>query len=171
VKPIIDEIRHLLTVGTYFTAVGSSLALPDICAALEHQDCTAKGSRYKEWWDRWLGPKYPYTTGNDIWSLRCGIVHNGSFGHERSQFDRVVFQLPNKIGFYMHNSIFKKPGGTNSSFLILNPVAFCNDILDAVSQWLDEKQNDPIVQANMPKVVQFRPNGWPACFTGVPVIA
>lgn len=55
--------------------------------------------------------------------------------------------------------------------LILNPVTFCTDILDAVARWNDEKQSDSTVQANLSKVVQFRPGGFAPCITGVPVIA
>ena len=82
-----------------------------------------------------------------------GQVHNGSFGHKNLQYARIVFHQPS-AQLHLHNVIFKGPAGTtNYSALVLNPVTFCNDVLDAVAQWLDAKKDDPVVKTNISRVV------------------
>src|SRR5207247_2370194 len=71
----------------------ASLALPDICGALESPDGEANPQRYKDWWNSWMASAYPQVTSTDIYSMRCGVVHQGRFGHPKIQFARILFTL------------------------------------------------------------------------------
>lgn len=169
-QPILDDIERALTAELFYVAVATALALPDVCGALEASNGTATRERYKQWWRKWLGSKYAFHTEDDVWSLRCGVVHNGSFGHRNSQFDRVVFHLPSPQ-VYWHNTLFKNCSDTGVTVLVLNPVTFCNNMVEAAAQWLVANEHDPNVRKNIARVVQSRIDGFPPCFSGVPVIA
>jgi hypothetical protein len=164
-----DEIEAALTVGLYYLAVASSLALPDICGALENPDGKATSQRYKDWFEIWLAAKYPNITGDDMYRLRCGVVHEGRFDHPSMAYDAIAFVIPGSR-FHMHNCIFENNGGVQEKIMVLDPVQFCRDVIAAVAVWMAAKQNDPNVQANIQRLVQYRPQGIPPQFRGIPCI-
>ncbi len=161
---IIKEIRRALDAGLYYIAVVGALSLPDVCAAMESSDGTSSGAQYRSWYNNWLAPKYPRITADDIWSLRCGVLHQGRFGHPRMQYDRVLFTIPDGRGTVLHNNIM-------SDALNLDARWFCSDVLESVSRWSEAKRSDPIVQGNMGRLLKLHPHGLPPYITGVPVIA
>lgn len=167
---ILDDIDRALKAELYYVAIAAALALPDICGAMEATNGRATGDRYKKWWRERLGKIYPQLTDDDIYSLRCGVVHAGSFGHGNMQYDRIIFQIPTP-GIHVHSTLFKNCAGTTSTVFVLNPIDFCNDIVAATATWYIEKEDDPTVKKNLPRIVQTRLDGYIPCFNGIPVIA
>src|ERR1700691_2032045 len=105
-EAILKEVEHAIEAGLYYLAVATALALPDVCAALEHQDGRATDKRYKAWYDVWLAPEYPMITAEDMYCLRCGVVHQGTIiGKPGTQYSRIVFYLPGKFAGAIHGVI------------------------------------------------------------------
>jgi hypothetical protein len=83
-QAITDEIEKALAAGVYYLALMTALSLPDVCAALESPNGATNGAKYKAWYGVWMAPSYPEMTAEDIYGLRCGIVHQGRMGHPRN---------------------------------------------------------------------------------------
>jgi hypothetical protein len=163
-EAITREVEAALRAGLYYAAIVMALTLPDICAALESPDGQSTAARYKTWFDAWLAPEYPSLTANDIYSLRCGVVHQGRLGHENMQYARVMFAVPNPRQIVLHNNIF-------NDVLNLYATTFCRDVNAAVLRWFEAKRDDATVQAHLPRLVQFREQGMPPYIVGIPLIA
>jgi hypothetical protein len=161
---ITNEIEHALKNGLYYLALVCTLSLPDVCAALESLTGETTARQYRDWYDRWLRQKYPQVTGDDLYGLRCGVVHQGQLAHPKSQYSRIVFILPNAQRGFIHRVIV-------DDVLHLYLVTFCTDMVTAVTQWYAAKQNDANVIANFSRLVQYRPQGLAPYIEGVPLIA
>jgi hypothetical protein len=160
---ILQEIELALHARLYYLALVVALTIPDVCAALESVDGQTNRDRYKAWYNAHLGGRYGAVTDADCYSLRCGVAHQGRFGHPRMEYGRVIFAIPGR-GIFLHNSIA-------NDALHLDADRFCREMIAAARQWFAGKQNDPAVQANLPNVVQLRPNGFSPYVAGTPVIA
>ena len=161
-----DEIQIALKAGLWYVALTATLTLPDICAALESPDGATSASRYKQWYRTWLATKYERMTEDDIYSLRCGVVHQGRFGHPKMQYARIIF-VPSHMG-RMHNNLFGTP---DRRMLQLSVPEFCQDVIESVLEWHRSKESDIHVQANSQRLLQRRPNGLPQYQLGFEVIA
>jgi hypothetical protein len=159
-EPMLKEIEHALEAKLYYLAIMTSLAVPDVCAALEHESGRTKASRYMRWYKDNLGQQYPFITPQDIYSLRCGILHQGRAG-SHGQYDRILFTLPGDVRF--HNNILNRA-------LNLDAELFCRDVIQAARQWLERTTNDRHVRANLTHLVRLRPNGLAPYMIGAPVI-
>lgn len=168
---ILDEIDAVLAAGLSYVAVALSLTLPGICAALESPTGSTRGEdgvRYKRWYDAHLASIYPNITSADCYSLRCGVVHQGRFGVECSQYERVLFMVPNPQRNVVHNCIDVRAG---RKVLILDAHRFCRDIMAAVRRWFETVREEATVGRNLSQLVEFRPDGLAPYVTGMPMIA
>lgn len=161
---ITKEIERALSSGLYYLAVITTLSLPDMCAALESDDGTTSGQKYKSWCDAWLLPSYPMLTSGDLYSMRCGVVHQGRLGHPRMQYARILFTLPNPNRNVFHRNVI-------NDALNLDVVIFCRDMVRAVEQWYAAKHNDPNVVANLPRLMRHHERGLAPYMVGMPLIA
>lgn len=161
---ILREIDRALDAKLYYLAIAMTLTVPDICAALESPDGETSGPKYKAWYNVNLAIKYPNITDADCWSLRCGVLHQGRCGHAKMQYGRILFTLPNRQNNVFHNNII-------NDALNLDALLFCRDVISCARLWFDGKQNDPIVQNNLPNLVQLRPQGLAPYMVGMPLIA
>jgi hypothetical protein len=164
VKEITDEVEKALSAGLFYLAILTALSLPDICGALESADGQTSGAKYRAWYDLWMAKLYPEITSVDLYSLRCGVVHQGRLGHSKMQYARVIFTIPNAQRNVFHRNII-------NDALNLDAVTFCRDVIKCVSDWYAAKQNDPNVQANLPRLLRLRPNGIAPYMVGMPLIA
>ncbi|MDP2694408.1 MAG: hypothetical protein Q8O58_06035 [Gallionella sp.] len=161
---ILNEIDRALDAGLYYLAIAMALTIPDICAALESQNGETSGPKYKAWYTANLGAQYPNVTDADCWSLRCGVLHQGRCGHQNMQYGRILFTIPNAQNNVFHNNII-------NDALNLDAVRFCHDVVACARLWYARKQNDPVVQSNLPNLVQLRPQGLAPYMVGMPLIA
>ena len=166
-ETMFQEIEAALSVRLYFLAILASLAIPDVCAALISSNGESSGKKYKAWYRANLAATYPRLTDVDFWSLRCGLVHQGRFGHRDMQYDRVIFTFPD-TAFQAHNSPIQWPDIT---YLMMDAPTFCRDVVVAGRKWFSDNENDPVVQKNLDRLVRLRLNGLPPRITGAPIIA
>jgi hypothetical protein len=161
--PLLDEINRAAAGGMPFLAVAMTVTLPDICMSLISEKGMTKPARYKQWCKENLAnDKFTYLTPDDLYSLRCGVVHSGRFGYPKTKnknVDRVIFALPDK-GFVPVNI---KTGDA----YFYSAVEFCKNFTDAVHDWFEKNKNNANVQKNLPRLVQYRPGGLLPYFHGV----
>ena len=142
-EAITKEVENAIAAGLYYLAIVTALSLPDVCSALESHDGKTSPTKYKVWYDAWMA--------------------QGRLGHSRMQYGRVLFTVPNEQRNIFHRNVI-------NDALNLDAVQFCRDMIECVSTWCTAKQNDPNVQANLPRLVQFRANGMAPYIVGVPLI-
>lgn len=164
---IIQEVDKALRARLYYLAVMMALALPDICAALESPSGETSGHNaqaYKDWFDANLSSRFKNFTAADCYSMRCGVVHQGRFGHRNMQYSRVIFMLPDGRGTTFHDCVLN-----DAYFYTVEE--FCREIINGVREWFALHQTDPNVIANLPRLVQVHPTGLSPYVLGQPVIA
>lgn len=173
-EAIFVEVKHALDAKLYYLAIAVALTIPDICISLECDTgkIWTNQSKFVAWSTKYIAPQYTYLTGQDIYYLRCGVLHNGKYGHHKSPFDRIMFTLPNTSRTLIHEYLSVDNGGTRESVLTLDVDLFCASIIRAARSWLsDADTNHSNVSANMPNLVRLRPDGLPPHLVGLPVIA
>ena len=181
---ILHEIEKALDAKLYYLAIAVALSVPDICACLECEPDKIWTTRetYVAWCDRNLASRFTNLSGIDFYRLRCGVLHQGNFGHPKSKFDRVMFIGP-ESQIKAHDVVITvapgvKIGGIDvkelrleGQLLQLDVALFCKSIIDAAREWSIAKIDDANVQANLASLVRYRPNGLPPFSVGVPTIA
>jgi len=161
---ILADIDRAIAADLHYLAVVMSVTLPDICAALESPDGRTSQTKFMAWYDTHLSTKFRLMSARDCYSLRCGVVHQGRFGLPGKQFGRVIFTLPNAQGIVIGQ-------GAINDALMFNAVQFCKTVTETVRDWFAVAAHDPVVQANLPNLIQLRPAGIAPYISGAPVIA
>jgi hypothetical protein len=164
-EPILDEAERAMAHELYYLAIMLSLTLPDICSALQEEDGRTTREAYKRWFDINLGSKFETLSADDCYSLRCGVLHQGRMGLMRKgrQFGRVLFSVRDTSGLFDSNRL--------DDAVQFDTTTFCNVIAEAVREWFQAAQDDPIVVQNLPNLVKYRPQGLAPYMTGIPLIA
>lgn len=87
-----EEIQRCLTAKCHWALVHVLVALPDICAALEHDDGETTGTRYRAW----CGRHFPgaFRSPLDRWDIRCKVLHQGRTLPTRGEHRSYSFLLP-----------------------------------------------------------------------------
>lgn len=160
---LLDQINVAANGGLHLIAIAVASALPTICASLAAKDGRAGGKEYKDWCVANLtGPEFGFVTAEDLYSIRCGVLHQGRFGDLQHNVARVIFTPPGEASF------------TNCKFndaYIYSVVEFCKNLCDAAFNWYEANKNDPIVASNSSRMMQYYPQGLAPYIVGIPVIA
>lgn len=130
---LVEQMLECSRAQRFHIALVAALALPDICSALESSDGQATGVKYKAWVDKWLSPKYGDATGTSLsgetcYYYRCAVLHQNRSLHPKLRFDRVAFLEPN-VSITMHDCVI-------NNVLVVDIPTFCQDMADAVSEWI-----------------------------------
>ncbi len=158
---LIQEIRAALAANMFVIALQSSLALIDICAALESANGRTRRSLFEAWFERHLSPRYPNLSAQDAYELRCGLLHQGRLSSRN--YSSIVFFLPGTPALFSN--------GIVDDAFVHDLTLFVEDVLTAVSQWWALHGTSPLVSANSEHIVQIRPGGLPPYVVGMPVLA
>ncbi len=164
VQTFTNEILRAFTLGNYYLALLGSFQIPEICSSLQSVEGTTSKQRYKDWSEEWFLSRYNLITSTDLYSMRCGVVHQGKFGHENMQYERVLFTLPTVQRIVLHNNVI-------NDALNLDASIFCNDMVDASLRWWTERKHDFNVQANLSRLISIYPDGMPPYIVGVALIS
>jgi hypothetical protein len=160
--PLLNEINKAASNGLPFVAVAMTVALPDICASLASEDGRSDGIRYKKWCTENLCGKFGYLTPDDLWSMRCGVFHNGRFGDMKHSVARVIFALPGGSTFVNCKA---------DDAYIYSVVDFCRNFTDCVYKWFENNKANHIIAGNIPRLMQYRQGGLPPYLVGRTVLA
>lgn len=159
---LLKQIEGSITSGSYLLGLYVSLSLPDICGALESDNGQASGVKYKAWFDKWVAPKYHgLLSGDQCYSYRCGVIHQGRSTHEKLGYSKIVFLEPSD-NMTLHSNIL------NDAYNIDLKI-FCNDIVQSVRAWLiSVEKNDNFIENNKYLMKRYE-NGISPYIVGVPV--
>lgn len=168
-RELLRQIEAALEANLYYLALFASLALPDICGAIDSSDGTASGAKYVAWFDKYVAPRYrflkhQYLTGEDCYRFRCSLLHQGRTQHPRSSYSRVIFVEPPKDELTLHLNLI-------DDALNVDMHIFCRDLIIGAQQWLDEVENTERFKTNYDKFMRWYPQGLPPYIVGRPVIS
>ncbi|MHA6645620.1 hypothetical protein [Mesorhizobium sp. A623] len=162
--PLLNEINIAAANGLPFLAVGMTVTLPDICVSLSSTDGRTKGERYKAWCNANLPQdKLSLVSADDLWSMRCGVLHNGRFGDLKHSVARVIFALPNSGAAFVNCQI--------NDACFYSVVDFCKLFTDSVHRWFEANKGDATIAANVPRLMQYRQDGLAPYIVGPTVLA
>lgn len=143
-------------------AIAAAVALPDICVSLAAKDGRTNGPSYKAWCEANLDDSFSFLTPDDLYSMRCGVLHNGRFGDLKHNVARVIFVLPGVATFV---------NCTVNDAYFYSAVEFCRNLTKAARRWYAAHHEEDAVQQNLPRLMQYRFGGLTPYITGATVLA
>ena len=169
-RDLLEQIRIALKNDLYYIALFVALAIPDICGAIQSEDGEASKDKYVAWFEKYLALIYSkghedFMSGEDCYYLRCSLLHQGSLKHKRSKYDRIMFFEPSSWG--VHNIVIKTKKET---VLIIDVILFCQDIISATKQWLDENKDMGNYKKNYNRFMRRYAEGIPPYSKNIPTI-
>ena len=154
-----------------------TVAIPDICSALESQNNNSDPKKYQNWFNKYITKLAPNKYGSNgqlkaghLWSIRCSLFHQGATS-DKKDYARLLFLEPGTSGYKSLKSLHCCIVGaeTENKSLLINIGQFCNDMIKGAEQWMDEKKNDEVYKQNIDKLIKRYPKGI-APVIGAPVI-
>lgn len=162
---LLNEIMKASLGGTPLVAISMAVALPDLCVSLVSEDGRTDAKRYRQWCaDNLTGTYFSFVTPDDLYSIRCGVLHNGRVGDLKNGVARVIFMLPCTMAAPIVNCKI------NDSW-VYSAEEFCRNICQAVHDWSEAHRDDPQMIANLPNLIQYREGGFAPYIGGVTVLA
>lgn len=157
---LFSEIERGLSAGMYHLSLGTTLCIPDICAALQSENGNTNRKKYINWYNKYVGDKIRMTA-DDCYYFRCSFLHQSSTHHIESNYERIIFVEPNAIGL-LHNNVIL--GALN-----IDINAFCRDIIESARSWQVEVKDSDVYIRNHKKSFKRYPNGLAPYIVGAPV--
>jgi hypothetical protein len=160
---LLNQINEAAKAGLHLVAIGMAVSLPSICASLSREDGRSGGREFKRWCSNNL-PKdqFSFVTPDDLYSMRCGVLHQGRYGDLEHNVSRVIFVPPGSSTFI--NCKF------NDAY-VYDVIGFCRSMCNAAFAWYENNRTNPTIRKNIAKMMQYYPNGLPPYIVGYPVIA
>lgn len=125
-----------------------AVALPDICGALQSENGKALQERYESWCHDNLKAGFENWTPKDLYSLRCGMLHQGRVSGLKHGVKRVVLMPKGR------NRVIDCMSDDGTS--VYSVVEFCLNMNRAVVAWYEANQHDANVKRNMQELMQYR---------------
>lgn len=160
------QIESALEMNLYYVSLLASLAIPDICGAIDSKDGIATREKYAKWFDKYAGQKYKGKfCGEDCYRFRCSFLHQGSSQRSDAKYSRILFIEPSaNMPVIAHNNILRDA-------LNIDVRKFCLDIIEGARKWLSEVEQTEQYEKNYSKFMRRYPNGLPRYIGGVPIIS
>jgi len=181
-RDVIGQLERSLDQPVYFLSLFAALAIPDIGGALDSDDGSANGDRYKAWYERWARPQFAKMlrdtlppeirdhvsvknplTGDACYRFRCSLLHQGTTQHPKSPYSRIIFVEPGATTNTFHYNIL-------NDALNIDLGLFCREIAVGAREWLAAVEGTDLFKANYDKFARRYPDGLAPYFVGVPVI-
>jgi hypothetical protein len=147
---LLTQIEVAANHGLDLIALGMVVALPDICASLISDDGRTNCDRYKDWCAQNLTAGFEWVKPEDIYSMRCGVLHNGRFGDLAHDIEKVIFVPKGGATF--------SDCKANDAY-IYSVHTFCMGINRAVVRWYEANQDHPNIRVNIGRLMQYRIGG------------
>jgi len=165
VESLLQEIEKAVKAELYYLALLLTLTLPDICTALEQEDGRTDGKKlYKKWYKANVHDLIGGLSPDEAYELRCTVVHQSSaLASSARTYSRVIFSMS-------HGPIRMDSLVMNDA-LVFDVESFCNRWIGAVRVWIGKSGADKNVRANLPNLLQVRPNGLAPYVAGMAIIA
>jgi len=150
-----------------------TVAIPDICSALESQNNDSNSKKYKNWFNKYITRLQPNKYGESgqlkadhLWNIRCSLFHQGVTS-DKKDYKRTLFIEPGNPTYSIHCCIVGV--NTKDKSLLIDIVQFCDDMIKGTEQWVADKKDDQVYKQNYAKLIKRYPKGI-APVLGTPVI-
>lgn len=163
---LIEEVRAALRANMFTLGLQGALALIDICAATASEDGRTRGPRFRAWFKENLSDAYRNLNAEDVYQLRCGMLHQGRTASE--QYNVLLFTLPHESGNVLHNDI--ADNGDAGRVLVLDLLRFCEDVIAAAERWWAAHQTKEPMRTNGLDVAKIHEDGYAPYVIGLPVL-
>ena len=120
---LLNQIKQASDTKLYLLSLTAVVALPDICVSLESTEGRSNGVAYRAWCAANVGGVFPFITPDDLYSMRCGVVHNGTLSGMKHDVKRVIFVPPAGVSIV---------GNFAGDAYIYSAVEFCQTFCIAV---------------------------------------
>jgi hypothetical protein len=154
------DIHYAMEAGAFYSALALSVAIPDICGAIEYPDEKLVGKRYRDWFDLSCYMLQSYLSAADCYAIRCSYLHQGidEFGGPSAIAARLT---------HIEFTIGKAAGGWSLSFLpsaqgpeakgaVRIPVEdFCRDMTTSGHTWYKSRASDQRVTSALARLIEF----------------
>jgi len=171
-EDIIRQIQQGVQANLYLLALYAALPLPDICGAVESPDGVATGQKYRNWYNKYVFPRYNFLTAEECYDFRCKLLHQGQTRakNANSYYSHVAFAEPGlnrpKLNFGTSGIHGQSGPGPKS----IEVVDFINALIYGVISWQFEKRGTEPFEKNMKLCLRRREEGIAGLLTGVPYI-
>ncbi|MCQ2010531.1 hypothetical protein NOM01_10940 [Sporolactobacillus sp. STSJ-5] len=171
-EDLFQEIEKGLSVGLYHMALGLTLCIPDMCAALQSENGQTTGKKYRNWYRENFTDDQNLLSAEDCYSFRCSFLHQGTTQENGSRYARIVFAEPGPMT--MHNNVFinkVKKGNELIEERVLNIdiEIFCTIMINSASRWIQKVKDTEVFKRNSEKAFSKYPEGLSPYIVGVPV--
>jgi hypothetical protein len=176
-EEIFNQIRSAISCKLYYSALFMAVTIPDICSALQSENNKTTGSKYENWFNKYIPKLAPNKYGidgqlkaEDLYKIRCSLLHQGQTNNQKD-YKRLLFIEPDTGAYKSLNSIHCCIVGNDSAekSLLIDVVKFCEDIIKGGEEWLKEMENDDNYKINSEKLIKRYPNGI-SPIVGTPII-
>jgi hypothetical protein len=156
------DIHHAMNAGAFYSALALSVAIPDICGAIEYPN-EKGGKRYREWFDQWCAMLKSYLTAEDCYAIRCSYLHQGvdEFGGSSAiaaRLTHIEFTVGQVAGGGWSLSYVPSSQGPEAKGAMRIPVEdFCRDMTTSADAWCRSRADDPRIAAALSRLIEFRP--------------
>lgn len=174
-----EQLERSLDSGLYYLSLFTALTIPDIAGALDSDDGEANGDRYREWFEKWVRPRFaeqalaqvprharPYVrnlenplTGDACYRFRCSLLHQGSSQHPQSPYARVIFIEPGATSDVVHCCPI-------NDALAIDLRRFCAEVISGTHLWLQQVESTDRYKANYERFAKRHPTGLPPYIKG-----
>ena len=159
----IKALEKCIEDKNWYAALFIMLTLPDICGKIEYPEKSST-QRYKEWFERYLGPYYTrqigpkdrgtihkFLSGSDCYALRCALLHEGTdeIGEQKAReaLERFHFTEPPPNGCIHLNQVGK--------VLQLQVDKFATEMIQAIRSWMSDISCDNEKQTRLSKLMKI----------------
>ena len=148
----LEQIEKCVSLELYYVAIMACLALPDIAGSIDSNEGKADGSKYQDWFDKYVAPKYHgygenLLTGKVCFSLRCSMLHEGVISYKDvEKYTDIIF-----CEFPQTNSLVDLFLLTTKKVLLIEPKTFCYNMIGAAYDWLEVVHNKELFKINTSK--------------------
>jgi len=153
---LLEQIRICLKNDFLSVAIMTSLAIPDIAGAINSKNGKANKTKYACWFNEFCKPKFQFSggfclNGDDCYYLRCSVLHQGKAEHQKlSAFsDIILCRIPQASDTGSPISLIK------DDILLIEPKFFCNRMISAAYDWLDEVHGSQNFKNNSKKFLKL----------------
>jgi len=166
-KEMLNQIKGAITCKLYYSALFMTVAIPDICSALQSGNNKTTGEKYKKWFNEYIPKFAPNKYGvsgqlkaEDLYLIRCSLLHQGKTSNQK-EYKRLLFIEPETAAYKGLNSIHCCIVGNKSldKSLLIDIVRFCDDMIKGAEEWLEEMKNDENYKNNSIRLIKRHPNG------------
>ncbi|MFZ1978349.1 MAG: hypothetical protein WAV76_10380 [Bacteroidota bacterium] len=159
---LLNSVDIAIESKNYYAALFIILTLPDICGEIQFPKKSSE-KRYIGWFNQYMKDIYigipprriPFLTGEDLYSFRCSLLHEGSedISNQRARHILHDFII---VENGPHLNLFNSE---EHAVLQLSIVDLCKEMCHGVRSWLNDHKDDPILIEYKSRFVKIYPKG------------